>query len=139
LNPYFRCFNEYFYKSNLSKGNEESLNEAKIYYCNNCNNQLFTEINVFKKNVKLYGMSCCQSIYIEPMEWMIKNFRMDFQNLDDLKSGLIRCYKCYKELGKYDWIQTKKFCECYLHKAIKCFQIIEIDSTRVKNNNEFIA
>jgi hypothetical protein len=26
-----------------------------------------------------------------------------------LKSGLIRCYKCYKELGKYDWIQTENF------------------------------
>jgi hypothetical protein len=139
LNPYFRCFNEYFYKSSLSKGNEESLNELKIYYCNHCNNQLFTEINVFKNSVNLYGAICCQSIYIEPMEWMIKNFRMDFQSLDDLKSGLIRCYKCYKELGKYDWIQKEKFFECSLHKVIKCFQIYEIDLTKVKNNNEFIA
>jgi hypothetical protein len=64
---------------------------------------------------------------------------MDFQSLDDLKSGLIRCYKCYKELGKYDWIQKEKFFECSLHKVIKCFQIYEIDLTKVKNNNEFIA
>jgi hypothetical protein len=34
--------------------------------------------------------------------------------------------------------KRKIFFDCYLHKAIKCFQIIEIDSTKVKNNNELI-
>ncbi len=72
---------------NLFQTNNESLNESMTYYCLNCNNRLFKEFNVIKNSANFN----CNSIYIEPIEWMAKDIKTNFKKISDLRTGTKGC------------------------------------------------
>jgi hypothetical protein len=132
INQYFHCFENYFYKLNLFEKNNESLNQSMTYYCLNCNNQLFKEFNVIKKSANFN----CKSIYIEPMEWMVKDIKTNSKRISDLRTGTVNCVNCSKMLGRFDWRQSANVCNCPLHQEIDDFLVVRIASDKVIKINK---
>lgn len=137
------AWNKYFKLVKLDQLSEEVMNINEFTYrCRSCHIPVFYEYQIVAgpetetPNSLTETIERCQSLFIEPQEWMMMNSFISMQD------GILMCNHCGNMIGCYDLRGTscynnKKGRYCAQHPN-KHVNMIEIFRDEVFNCNEYL-